>query len=800
MDRLLDQQHQPLDAKDWSITTTRLPSELWFLILRYATYPPFPWSSVSSASHFSTTSLCSSDHHQQNSTTIPFHVRLANYNSELQWKASLTRVCKEWNMWGQEFLWEDVWIASARDGRFLVDIICGRDRCHAPLAADAITTKWGSHTEVRAVGKEKKKRLGFSLKRSRDLQPPSGSQSSALIPHGRLARTPVTSSRQPHPQNRSKRKNVASYIKKLYIETPSMDKCCSIDLLFILERCERLEVFVDLRSVRTGFGFVGVQTVGGLDWSQKGNVKKNAPPPGGPGTIPQRHLFPPSRIPTITPDPILQALLRQKPTLKHLTFTNYKYDSDDFEGGVWFWEDVVGSALSGGNRDGSNLAATLGSLEVVMSTRGVGMGNGRRRLDDHRNPFALSSTPSRRFEDGLLTSLNIDVNPSPLSLSLPSLHSLRIPLTSPTLLVISTWSLPSLQSLCVVSIDFTGWRRMGFKKLMDVHGGGLLRFEIVGGGESVEEEGWITEREDALYGVGHPTNHPRYQHLHLPSTSPNLKHFICSSNASEWNWETPDWIAPHVLMPEHFGVEMIGVWGLEGRVIRGGDWEEGRGGGGSVGAGMGAGSGGRGNDVRGLRRRTINTWTTSRWNGQHSTSSDDSSYTLRQDEEENQHEFEERPFFMLQEQFGSLLRREAFPSLVCIRDMSWESDLIRRSVGIGCGLADSSPSPVADPIPNANAKTETKKLKTKYSLASLKETVASRFAGLTTTPTASSSGSPSPASSSTLTASPTMNASLYRPRTQAQYSKIRKFWLGVLEMCDRRGVYLEDWMGRRVVA
>ena len=804
MDVFLAQQQHPPPTIPATIRpiTIQLPPELWFLILRYATYPPFPWSSTSSTtSHHSSISDSNILHHhdpQQNTTTIPFHVRLANYTSELEWKASLTRVCKEWNMWAQEFLWEDVWIASGRDGRTLVEVICG-ERTRRDGSIAPVTTKWGTRTEVRAVGKAKKKRLGFGLRYVRDLRPSLKNSSVPVsISDGQSART----SPQPRPQpssSLSRRKNVASYIKTLHVETPSMDKCCSFDLMFILERCERLEVFIDLRSVRTAFGFVGagvrVAAGAGLESSGKGPIASgDVGRVVVSGSIPQRHLFPPSRIPGTSPDAILQALLHpttQRPTLKRLTFTNYKYDSDDFEGGVWFWEDVVGSAL---REEGTSLAATLESLEVVMSTRGVGMGNSYEYgcgQYTRKNPFALgSSGPGRRFEAGLLTSLDIDVNPSTPSLTLPSLHSLRIPLTSPTLLVTSTWSLPSLQSLCVVSIDFTGWRRMGFKKFMDVHGVGLIRFEIVGGGGSVEEEGWITEREDTLYGVGHHPTSQRHQHLHLPSTSPNLKHFICSSNASEWNWETPDWIAPHVLMPEHFGVETIGVWGLEGRVVRGGDWEV-REVSGSVGAGTGT-------DGRGRSRRTISTWTSSRWNRQYATSSDDFSSIL--DEEENRHDLEEQPFFMLQEQFGSLLRTEAFPSLVCIRDMSWESDLIRRSVGIGCGLGGSSPSPAtAGSIPTDMTKKQ-KGLKAKSSLASFKETVASRFASFAPAPSSSSplSSISSAASSSTLTAASSTN--YYRPRTETQYYKIRKFWLGVLEMCDRRGVYLEDWMGRRVVA
>ena len=702
-------------------------------------------------------------HSHQNSATLPFHIRLTNYASQLKWKASLTRVCKDWNVWGQQFLWEELWIASAKDGKVLVGLVCGKRHLrteqsqaqgrmgqgkvgsHSSLSADALTTR--THTEVK-VSKEK---VGFSLKR---LRVRSDSKSSV---------TTTTTHTHIHPQTTasfspSRRKNIASYIKKLHIETPSMDRCCPSDLISIVEKCERLEVFVDLRSVRSGFGFVDVGVGGGLHRGRIGAGKENAPTDPErvmvvPGSVPERHLFPQSRTPS-TSDPILQTLLRptthQKPTLKHLTFTNYKYDPDDFEGGVWFWEDVVCGALNG-VRD----ASTLESLEVVMSTRGVGMdcgyGYARRNLG--------STLLNKRFEPGLLTSLDFDVNTSasnynpPLSLTLPSLHSLRIPLTSPTLLVVATWSLPSLQSLSLVSIDFTGWRRMGFKKFMEVHGGGLISFEIVGGGESGEEEGWITERED---GIGHPTSsvHHQQQNLHLPSTSPHLKYFICSSNASEWNWETPDWIAPHVLMPEHFGVERIGVWGLEGKVVRG-DYD-------GVGTSLGI----------GRRRRTISTWSTSRW-----------SRTSTEDDDE-EHLLEEQPFFMLQEQFGSLLRREAFPSLVCIRDMSWESDLIRKSVGIGCS---SEPElSTADPaMPTPSIKRKQKGLKT------LKETVASRFTRSNFSSSISSSIPSSPISAA-------QSQTQFEPQSQSY--KIRKFWLGVLERCERRGVYLEDWMGRKVVA
>jgi hypothetical protein len=63
----------------------------------------------------------------------------------------------------------------------------------------------------------------------------------------------------------TRRKNTASYIKKLHIETPSMDGRRPSDLISMLERCEQLEAFVDLKSARSGFGLVGVGVGGGLN-------------------------------------------------------------------------------------------------------------------------------------------------------------------------------------------------------------------------------------------------------------------------------------------------------------------------------------------------------------------------------------------------------------------------------------------------------------------------------------------------------------------------------------------------------
>ena len=53
---------------------------------------------------------------------------------------------------------------------------------------------------------------------------------------------------------------------------------------------------------------------------------------------------------------------------------------------------------------------------------------------------------------------------------------------------------------------------MNFKNFMHVHGGGLIRFEIVGGGDS-GEEGWITECEEDIMS----TLRQQQENLHLLS-------------------------------------------------------------------------------------------------------------------------------------------------------------------------------------------------------------------------------------------------------------------------------------------
>ncbi|KAJ7056976.1 hypothetical protein C8F01DRAFT_1211119 [Mycena amicta] len=137
----------------------------------------------------------------------------------------------------------------------------------------------------------------------------------------------------------------------------------------------------------------------------------------------------------------------------------------------------------------------------------------------------------------------------------------------------STWGLPALRNLSVVSADFS-YAADGFRRFFEVHGGSVRQLEL-----------------------GHSTRTPN------------------------GIGNTPDWIAPHLLLPAHPNVSFIGIRGIEGRV--GGD--------GGVGS-------------------------------------------------TNHH----AALFGLREQMETLLRREAFPRLKYVRDMSEGSDWLRRGVLVRC--------------------------------------------------------------------------------------------------------------------
>ncbi|KZP07101.1 hypothetical protein FIBSPDRAFT_902289 [Athelia psychrophila] len=180
-------------------------------------------------------------------------------------------------------------------------------------------------------------------------------------------------------------------------------------------------------------------------------------------------------------------------------------------------------------------------------------------------PFYISPT-LHHMADTLeyleLSSANFDVSPNqatsslrPTCVSLPRLRSLKVVLDNVTFAMMATWDLPRLKNLYVMSQDFM-YAGEGFANFFATHGPQITELEL-GHSSAIVEEHLV------LNGAREP--------IPLAKWLPNLVHFICSANA-DWNWRTPDYISPHVLLPTHPTVELIGIRDLDARLA-----EDGRG-------------------------------------------------------------------------------------------------------------------------------------------------------------------------------------------------------------------------------
>ncbi|KAH7884147.1 hypothetical protein F5I97DRAFT_1662398 [Phlebopus sp. FC_14] len=185
--------------------------------------------------------------------------------------------------------------------------------------------------------------------------------------------------------------------------------------------------------------------------------------------------------------------------------------------------------------------------------------------------------------------------------SLPVLQSLKLTLDNTTFAILASWKMPNLRNVSVVSSDF-GYAGQGFAYFFAAHGKKLHQLEL-GHSSSL-----IVEHNLSL--------RPRpVQQIPLAEWCPNLKEFICSADA-EWNWQSPDWIAPHVLLPAHPHLRFIGIRDIDKRLV-------------------------------------------------------DDAAAFPSDVEDD------APYFPLVEQISSLLFNDAFPSLRYIRDLSRASHSMR---------------------------------------------------------------------------------------------------------------------------
>jgi hypothetical protein len=677
-------------------------------------------------------------------------------------------VCRLWNAVGQQTLYEFVWIAKARDGRALAERLGGDAMVGQPpllgisSSATATNENLVDHKGKRAMA------MGWvkSILRSETKAPqPTMSTIRSCRP-----------SRSSFSSQGNALADVGRHIRRLHIETPALDKCSPHDLLLILQHCPNLEVFSDYRSVRRPMHPLALSLSPVVPFSHSSAANHNPTPWSSHTLSGQAH---PARQTLLTPDALLHALLTRP--LKKLSWTNYDYEGGvNFARGVNFYEKVVGPRLAGAGADMEYLEIGLSSGAVCgMGRREVAgmwsVGDGacvasspsalmheqeerwkqermeqvmEQRLDallsgyeDEKVsiPPALEGTNARILTHLEVTGATTQMSLSPqtigidgveTTLVLPALRSLKVTLDNATFFVLSTWDMPLLTHLSVMSADFA-YAGGGFRKFFESHGYKLFQLEL-GHSTGDIEEAWLTEAPGRWEGLSsssaalnpQPPPPDPFSQIPLDTWCPNLKQFICSADA-EWNWQTPDWIAPHVLLPAHSGVELIGVRDMERRLV--GDAEE---------------------------------WAR-RMRGEGVGGGDD-----------------EDPYFMLLEQFGSLLRPEAFPSLLAVRDMSWESDVVRRTGRLGLGgnagrapqpssreASHSSEYPYTSPgWDSTTATSRARKLISKASLAHL--------------------------SGRRLQESQSFSSSAGR--------KVQRFWDSVAERCTSRAVVLQDCRGEPV--
>ena len=473
-----------------------------------------------------------------------------------------------------------------------------------------------------------------------------------------------------------------SYIRALHVETSVMERVHPADMAIIVGCAKGLEVYKDVRSIRrAGMGFFVLDAASITATSSSSSLPSPGLLDGDKGTEDMLSLLP--------------------STLRRLSWTNYEHDERDYEHGVRFYTAVVGPQLE-------RAAAGLEFLELSLSA-------GPGPISHMLTELSLGLTSTTTSTTCPLPTIPYTSSPP---LLLPSLLSLKATLDNATFSVLSTWDMPALQNLSVLSADFS-YTGEGFAAFFEVHGDKLRQLEL-GHSTGAIEDFWLTAPRTAgapLLPTGGGSGGGGIGQFPLAEWCPNLEEFICSADA-EWNWQSPDWIAPHVLLPTHPGLKFIGVRDMEKRIRDDLDAAEGR----------------------------------RLWDG----------------------DGEEDPLFMLLQQFGSLLRSEAFPSLLYVRDMSGVSGYMRR---VGRVPASSS-SLLSSTYSDAPATSSSHHLSTSASSSTLWRLPLTR-----TRPTSSSSSKAKKAERMRLM------------KEERDGRRVLKFWKNVLERCKERGVWLEDWEG-----
>ncbi|KAF4574438.1 hypothetical protein EYR40_005836 [Pleurotus pulmonarius] len=373
------------------------------------------------------------DTSQPISFLTPTHLHRSHYAASMRQKCNFSLVSKRWHSFTQEVLYEFVWISCAAQAKALALTLLSQACQYAPL----------NPTKEVMIGCQS----------------------------GR-------------------------YIRRLHIETSTLERCDPTDLRTILDYSPQLLIYSDQRSIRRSL--------------YASTAEKYSD-----------HYSSPQKL--------LSALAHPNNNLRRLSWTNY--DDASFHLHM-----------------SPTLRSTSANLEFLELT-------------------FVSANPPHRFPPsiGLPAHLSGDLDPSAHALALPNLRSLKVTLDNDAFSVLSTWSMPRLVNLSVVSADFS-YAGEGFAQFFRVHGSILNQLELGHSSSSIEEH-WLTSPAFPLL-PNNPNslNHNLSASIPLAKWCPNLTEFICSADA-EWNWRTPDWIAPHILLPAHPTLQFIGIRDIDLRML-----------------------------------------------------------------------------------------------------------------------------------------------------------------------------------------------------------------------------------------
>ncbi|RXW19835.1 hypothetical protein EST38_g6019 [Candolleomyces aberdarensis] len=760
-----------------------LPPELWIYIFHLASSPshPFLSSSILSTPEDLAKPISFLSYPHSHSHLLPAYKRM------LRFKCTLTMVCKLWNALAQEVLFEFVWITRAREAECLAGLLQAK-------AVRALQEVPEEQEEEASAKKKKGKRRSYPV-------PQPLSDTTHFDYDNKGAYTYPYDTR-----------GVGRHIRRLHIETTSsLNRCSPQDLLVILDHAPLLQVFSDYRSIKRVANFeiwsgvsVGAGAGGSRPSSSSGIVgsgssvsvgsSSSSSPPSPSSSNPSTvALTTPSTSSTLHPyhhshgpdHPVLSALLahpKRITGIRRLSWTNYDYEPSDYEAGVRFYLRVVGPKLRMAREHLEFLEVNLCAKDLSGGGASPAMGGGG-FLDGFLSPQGVNANNLTDLNATLLSTSVTTVttsssSPSSLShqpslpslsnnalLSLPALRSLKVTLDNATFHVLSTWEMPQLQNLSVVSADFS-YTGEGFARFFEVHGGKIRQLEL-GHSSGAIEEFWLTAPPHAAAGgqangaVGQGVVKPK-----LAEWCPNLIQFICSADA-EWNWQNPDWIAPHVLLPSHPTLQFIGVRDLEKHI------------------------------TESLERLSNFDAEHIAKGGQLYSVNLEETGTLRGDD----------AFFMLVEQFrGGLLSRESFPGLLYVRDMSWESEEMRRRGWVGLGDSEKGRKRESF-LPHSALQHGRRGSSSSGALGmgmGLDAGVGSTsrpilgFFNFLRIPSPSSSPQDSDARRRAQEESERQHQAYVRKRELQQGRRVLRLWMTIMEICKERGVWLENCEGVNV--